>query len=175
MNISKKPPLSTAGRLHDGAAYVWGQLLMSHLLQQLHGAQPLHLQSSETIALVSHGLPAQSKPNEVEAIAIQRSTSYGSSSRITRPSVALMIFELSALVDKVFENPALEEWHKLRSATKRHFFWLKVVHSYKPGLEGFTRYVIGSNGINHTICTLELLLRHRVSKHRLTITNLEPD
>jgi hypothetical protein len=72
--------------------------------------------------------------------------------------------QLEQLNDEVTENPVLEETRL--EVYKTPFSRFKAVHSYKPGLEGFTRYVIESNGINPPSCTCpDYSFRHRDCKH----------
>ena len=72
--------------------------------------------------------------------------------------------QLEQLNDEVTENPVLEETRL--EVYKTPFSRFKAVHSYKPGLERFTRYVIESNGINPPSCTCpDYSFRHRDCKH----------
>jgi hypothetical protein len=109
-------------------------------------------------------------PKEIEAIAIQHDIFWVKLTNNRAIPIHIESFQAiraaqqEPLNDEVTEIPVLPETRL--EVYKTPFSRLKVVHSYKPGLEGFTRYVLESNGINPPRCSCpDYSYRHRNCKH----------
>jgi hypothetical protein len=132
---------------------------------------PLTLASKQIIALVlTWDCQRQVSADEIEAIAIQHDilwvklTDNRAIPLHVKTFQAIRAAQQEPLNDEVTEVPVLPETRL--EVYKTPFSRLKVVHSYKQGKEGFTRYVIESNGITPPSCTCpDYSYRHRDCKH----------
>ena len=132
---------------------------------------PLTLADKQIIALVlTWDVQREVSPNEIEAIAIQHDILWVklTDNRAIPLHVetfrAIRAAQFDLVKDEITENPVLEETRL--EVYKTPFSRLKVVHSYKPGKEDFTRYVVESNGITPPRCSCpDYSYRHRDCKH----------
>lgn len=119
---------------------------------------PLSAADKQIIAKVlTWDTQRQVRPDEIEAITIQHDilwvmlTDNRSVPLHVETFRAIRATQLEQVKDEVPENSVLEETRL--EGYRTLFSRFKVVHSYKQGLEGFTRYVVESNGIKPPSCT----------------------